>query len=278
MAQTTLPIATILQAAKLAQGYAAVDRTRKNFLYGGVVNDLMPEKIYLVRKSIQHQYDINPSNTTLRGTSNYLWTLCGIYGLRALNSLGMGGGSVVIITTGGQVVSVEWDKVQFVIGDSSQSIPDTLPAPNNGDTVVTLPYRIVPKSEVVFYQGAPVKLYPSNDFNFIAAYGATTTTYTFSSPLTDGFGLEFDFAKIVSQSSAGGTITGNALQSIAVTVLSTGNTLIVPQLGTFVSAIQGNMIYDINYISQIGTSLDFTNVGGVFAGQIITVFYYPVVQ
>lgn len=277
MANQTLPIATILQAAKLAQGYAAVDRARKNFLYGGIVNELMPEKIYLIRKSVQYQFSINPSNETLRGTANYLWTLCGVYGLRALNALGMGGGSVIVTTSGGSVTSVTWDKVQFVIGDSSQSIPDTLAAPNGGDTVVVLPYRIVPKSEVVFYQGAPVKLYPSNDFNFIATYGTTDTTYTFSSALTDGFGLEFDFVKIVS-STTNTNLFGNSLQSIPVIAPSDGNTLIVGVLGLFVLAIKQAIPYDTNYITQTGTSLDFTNVGGVVAGEVITIFYYPSVS
>lgn len=281
MAQTQLSVTTILQAAKIAQGYSAIDRATKSSLFGGYVPDLLPEKIYLIRRSIQHQYDINQQNTTLRGTSNYLWSLLGVYGLRALSAMGLGGGTVIVTTAGGVVVSIVPDKVQLVVGDGSQSIPNSIAAPMAGAFTITLPYQIVPKSEIIFYQGVDVKLFPSNDFNYVASYGATTTTYTFyndSSTLasfTNGFGFEFNFDRIVSTSSGGGTSFANALQAINLIVPSSGNTLIVSQLGTFIAAIQNNISYNNSQIAQTGTSLDFTSVGGVFAGDTITVFYYP---
>lgn len=280
MAQTQLSVTTILQVAKIAQGYAAIDRAKKSTLYGGFIPNLLPEKIYLIRRSIQYQYDKNQFNTTLRGTSNYLWSLLGVYGIRGLNALGIGG-SVIIDTSGGQVISVVDDKVQLVVGDNSQSIPNTIPAPTVGGFAITLPYQIVPKSEIIFYQGVDVKLNPSNDFNYIASYGTSSTTYTFYNNTTDlasftnGFGFEFNFDRIVATSSGGGTSVFNALQAINLVVPTSGNALIVSQLGTFIAAIQSNISYNNSQIIQTGTSLDWSAVGGVFAGEIITVFYYP---
>src|SRR6478609_1617241 len=136
-APTTLTVNTILECAKLAQGYSAIDRAKKNTLYGGLINNLMPEKIYFVRKSIQHRYDISPNDSTLLGTSNYLWSLLGVYGLRALSALGQGGGEVIIIPTGsgGTVISIAGQIVELVVGDPSQAIPSGSPTPSDGDTV-----------------------------------------------------------------------------------------------------------------------------------------------
>lgn len=273
----TVPI--ILESAKLAQGYAAIDRAKKQFLYGGIVNNLMPEKIYLIRKGIQKRYDINPTDSTLTGTADYLWSLLGIYGLRALNALGQGGGEVIIIPTGsgGTVISIAAQIVELIVGDASQANPVGSPTPADGDMVVTLNYKVLPNSENIFYQGVPVRLYPANDFNYIPIYGSTTTTYTFSQPLTDLYSLKFDFFKITSESNGGTGTIGNGLQAVYVASPTTGNTLTVVELGTFMFASVRGATYsnNVNEITQSGTSLDFTNVGGTVAGEVYLIFYYP---
>ncbi len=275
-APTTLTVSTILECAKLAQGYAAMDRATKNTLYNGLINNLMPEKIYLVRKPIQHRYDIDPTDPTLVPYSAYLWSLLEVYGLRALNALGQGGGEVIVIPTGsaGTVITISGQIVELVVGDASQANPAGSPTPNDGDTVVTLNYKVMPSTENIFMEGVPVNLYSptATDNYYIPIYGSSTTTYTFRDPLTADFRLKFDFMKIVGTSS-GGISTG--LQATVVNVITSGSSITVPELGTFVSLSYNGGSYYAPTVTQSGQTLDLSQLGNDFNGETLIVFYYP---
>lgn len=72
----------------------------------------------------------------------------------------------------------------------------------------------------------------------------------------------------------GGGGTGNS--SIVDVVVEEDSQIIdVPELEgkTFFLAIQGATPYNRTYITQDGTELDFSGVGGTFTGQRITIFY-----
>ncbi len=214
------------------------------------------------------------------GAANYLWSLLGVYGLRALSALGQAGGEVIVIPTGsaGVVISIAGQIVELVVNIPSEANPSGSPTPNDGDMVVTLNYRVMPNSENIFYQGVIVKKYgegATSDFYYIPIYGATTTTYTFKYPLSEGFALKFDFMKIVSEGSGGTGTLGNGLQAVYVVAPTTGNTLTVGELGTFMFASIRNQTWDSGVITQTGQDLDLTNVGGAIAGEIYLIFYYP---
>jgi len=91
-----LSISQKISIAKVCQYLAAVD-IQKNGLYGGG-NDLnLPIKLYNVRKSIENQYAISPTDDTLTETSNYLYALCGKYALAA---------QAIVLGSGGTIPSV----------------------------------------------------------------------------------------------------------------------------------------------------------------------------
>ncbi len=213
---------------------------------------------------------------TLIVTANYLWSLLGVYGLRALSAIGQGGSEVIVIPTGGgTVINIAGQIVELVVGDSSQANPAGSPTPADGDIIVTLNYKVMPNTENVYYQGVPVLLYPASDFNYIAVYGSSTTTYYFSQTLSAGFRLKFDFMKIVSESSGGSGTISNGLQAVYVLATSTQNTITVPELGTFMFAQIRGATYDTSVITQTGTSLDLSAVGGAVASESYLIFYYP---
>ena len=70
-------------------------------------------------------------------------------------------------------------------------------------------------------------------------------------------------------------VTTGASQIIDVRIINTANTLDVSQLSgnTFIMAVKGAQPFNSDYISQSGITLDFTSVGGVVAGELITIFY-----
>lgn len=91
-------IPEIITIAKGSQPLCANDVARK--VYGGLgVDLLLPRKIYMVRKNVERIYGQDPDDETLPATANYLYALCGKYGLAAQHKNGTAG-TIAAISTG----------------------------------------------------------------------------------------------------------------------------------------------------------------------------------
>lgn len=88
-----------IQIAELSQALALIE-IKKQGLYGGGIDLKLPRKLFNIRRSIEERYNLNPSDTTLQGTSNYLYALCAPFNIRAeyILSITNGGGTVTPIT------------------------------------------------------------------------------------------------------------------------------------------------------------------------------------
>jgi len=71
-------IPEIIDIAKISQFLAVVDIANGG-LYGGGTDLRLPRKLYEVRKNIERLYNLDPTNSTLTATSNFLYALCGKY-------------------------------------------------------------------------------------------------------------------------------------------------------------------------------------------------------
>ena len=80
----SLTVAQIINIAKISQ-YLALNDIANGGLWGKGQDLELPQKIYNIRKSIEYWYYLDPSDTTLTPTSNYLLSLCGKYYLEAQN-------------------------------------------------------------------------------------------------------------------------------------------------------------------------------------------------
>lgn len=72
---SSLTISKKITIAKINE-YLISIAIRKGGLNGGGIDLELPEKIRNIRKSIEYQYALDPSNTTLTGTSNYMLSMC----------------------------------------------------------------------------------------------------------------------------------------------------------------------------------------------------------
>lgn len=70
-----LSISTILQIAQVCEYVAIVNNARNNTLQGGNINPNLGRLIYIERTAVQNRYNLNPSDPTLRGTANYLYSI-----------------------------------------------------------------------------------------------------------------------------------------------------------------------------------------------------------
>lgn len=91
------PTVTEIQSiGKIAQ-YMASNDISKSGLIGPITNPLIAQQIYLVRKPLEYRYGMEdiaggatPSES-LVNTSNYFYSLLGVYGIRARAAISSGG-------------------------------------------------------------------------------------------------------------------------------------------------------------------------------------------
>lgn len=150
MANTQRTIPEILQVAKVSQYLAANDVATKTFMKGGALDMSISRMIYIERKSVQNTYDLDPTNSTLRDTANYLWAILGKYAIQAENLLANLDQAPPVVTGADNESVEDGQQVTFSIGVTS-----------------TLPYT------VQWYSQSGI------------ISGATSTSYSFTASLSD---------------------------------------------------------------------------------------------
>lgn len=85
-----LTVAQIIDIAKISQYLAQVD-VQKGSLFSPRVAPLTPQILYLERKAVEWMYNLDPANTSLFQTSQYLYSLCRGYNLQAQQISGTAG-------------------------------------------------------------------------------------------------------------------------------------------------------------------------------------------
>ena len=80
---TVKTVPEILEIAKVAQYLSFNDVENKVVLRGGTLDRRLPLMITCERLFIQWKYDVDPNDTSLRGTANYLYDLLGPYAQQA---------------------------------------------------------------------------------------------------------------------------------------------------------------------------------------------------
>jgi hypothetical protein len=114
----------IIDIASVSQ-YKASNFLYKAGLYSGGVDKRLPRLLYMIRKSVEKRYDQDSSDTTLAKTANYLYSLCGQFGMEASYLLSVSeGGSVATPVTGGgsgSLDSMSEYLIRVVAGDFSDA-------------------------------------------------------------------------------------------------------------------------------------------------------------
>lgn len=120
----------IINIAKISQYLAAADAA-KGSLFGERKIPETAKILYMERKAVEWLYNLDPTNSSLTGTANYLYSLCRGYNLEAQNILNIGGGgSISPITPSGGLP----EPYDFEVGVATSP---TAPLAN-GDSSVTL--------------------------------------------------------------------------------------------------------------------------------------------
>ena len=169
-------IPTIIAYAKIAAFLAADEEANYAKNQGGTIMPSVSRLIYIVRKSVEWQYGIDPTETTLVNTTLYLQALIGRYVQIAQAILGQGGGIFISPSSGSQF-GISWETVQFTIGDPSSPMDD-------GDTVLVLSYNNpIINSEIISVDSAELIKGVSDRASYSIVYTETSITITFTEPV-----------------------------------------------------------------------------------------------
>ncbi len=122
-----LTVSEKISIAKISQ-YIAGNEIEKAGYYGGGEDLRLERKLYVVRKNVEYVYNLDPTNETLVSTSNYMYALCGKWGLAAQNKIN-GGGSVAPVTPRPIPEPYDWE-----VGEETSSLAPLAA----GDSSVTL--------------------------------------------------------------------------------------------------------------------------------------------
>lgn len=83
-------VAEIVSIYPVAQYLATIDINKRG-LFGGGVDVNLPRKIYMIGKTVERIYNDDPSDTTLIPTADFLYALCGKFGMQAQSISGDAG-------------------------------------------------------------------------------------------------------------------------------------------------------------------------------------------
>lgn len=116
-----MTVAQIINIAKISQYLAQVD-VANGALYGQRVTPLTPKILFTERTAVEWLYNLDPTNSSLVQTANYLYSLCRGYNLKAQSVTG-GGGSVSPVTPSGSPSPLQFNVAAsgttFISGQSS---------------------------------------------------------------------------------------------------------------------------------------------------------------
>lgn len=139
-----LPVATIIAVAKTSQ-YLAANDIAKGSLFGARKIPITPQILRIEREIIEYVYNLDPTESNLRLTANYLLSLCRGYNLQALNIVNTGsGGGVSPIAP-----STSIQPYDFVVDASTSFIID-------GQSVKQFPARWI-GFNILFYRGGQIQ-------------------------------------------------------------------------------------------------------------------------
>lgn len=174
-----VPIPTWLTYGEIAQYLCGNDRARKLLFNGGTFapSAKLYRLIYIVRKSVEWNYNRDSTDETLNATGTYFYKLISGFVGRALVILGQGGSGAIVNPTTATATSLTGVFVQFKVGDPGSLM-------NAGDTVLTLTYAD-PIGGTVSVDLDGVEL-PQNDSTMISytvIYSTTNVVITFNSPV-----------------------------------------------------------------------------------------------
>jgi len=179
MAYTTTEV---LQIADICQFLAKDNESKGNLFRGSYSRSGLSRLIYIVKSSVNWLFTYNPSDSTLLGKVNLLFSLCQPFVGQALQIIGSGGSGTIVNPATGVQSTIQQVYLQFTVGvtPSPQSVNGVdVTLPTNGQTQIILPLEgILDMSVFVVKDGVELPIGATDRVSFTPVYTPTSVTIT----------------------------------------------------------------------------------------------------
>jgi len=210
-------IADIIGWAKEAQILSLIGELKKKKTVGGNIDADLHIKLYVERKTLEWAYAQDPTDTELFKQANYVFALCGIYGIKAMSTSGcvppsisvdptnqtpiIGGSTTFTVVVSGSNISYQW---QFNNSNISGAVSSsyTISSVSLGDVG---DYKCIVSNSCGSAESASASLtigtgalvgyywYGSTDYRADLLAGVDNITYLGTFPIVDGEPLDVPF-------------------------------------------------------------------------------------
>jgi hypothetical protein len=175
-----VPVSTYLRIADVCQ-YLSADGSSKNLLFKGTsTRPNQSRLIYMVRKAVQWQSDIDPNAANLPKMANYMYSLCNPFVAAANVIINAGATGEIINPSTGNQVTVATPFEQFRVGDPGALM-------TAGETTLTLNYSgVVNPSVEITLDGGELPYGEDESLSYTVTYNPTNIEIVFSAGVQNG--------------------------------------------------------------------------------------------
>jgi hypothetical protein len=157
----------------LVSTYLALVDVLNGSIFGKKLDQRLPQMLAMETDAVRWQYETDPNDITLIGTSNYLISLCGNYYLRAVAIIAAGG-------SGGSVTPIMAERYQYAALEYTVTDIPGDGNPQDGETTFYDPRFIGAKNFAYIIAGAATETEEDGQVSLNTTTGILTRSNTFS--------------------------------------------------------------------------------------------------
>jgi len=196
MALTTKQIINI---AKVSEYLAQNAVTTNEIFNTGSLDPSLPQKIYAENAALAWCYTNNPTEPTLTQVANWVYQLCGYYGVLARSIVTQSSGNIIYNPTTGELLNgILMVQNQFTIGESNA------PLAVGGTTFTITDSRIVAGSFLMTVDGLQIPQGATNQNSYTILYSSSSIIVTLNFPAQAGQVFIYEYNKGLATSNTSG--------------------------------------------------------------------------
>lgn len=173
-------VSTYLNIARVCQYLAADGYSTRSLFQGSDDRQRQAALLFMTRKVINWQNDLDPANESLPQMANYMYSLCNPYVRQANRIIGAGGTGNIVNPSTGNNVTIATPFVQFRVGDVGAPMVA-------GETSLTLNYAgVVNPSVEITVDGVEMPYFEDESQSYSVTYNANDVVIEFTEGVSNG--------------------------------------------------------------------------------------------
>jgi hypothetical protein len=176
-----IPITQYIEYGNICSFLSATDFSRQKLFKGSSFNTKLPEKLSMITRLVEWNYNRDPNDETLIDTGIYLFQLCGAYLQKAKQLIGNMG--LIINPANDAVSTLVPVYLQFKVGTTSSPVSVNgvnVTLPTDGQNQIVLPLTFLLASLAVIKDGVQLPFNLSDRLSVNIAYTDNDATITLS--------------------------------------------------------------------------------------------------